>query len=291
MFVFAFVFIFVLFFALAFLCICICFCFYFCLCFHIRSSSKQEYCGIFGSQRVVTLVLGPYLLWCDLWRHLRLPIPLLLGCARVLHADRPQAVHACHVSVGELTYLSKSFDSRKITRRRGSVHPHATAVAPSWPTSSSAVDPLHSLMLSASMVTVKVYFSDGDSCDLCDDDVEMKRQMDRLEPGGFDKYNAYLDSAQLNLEVKGHWMRPGAGVGMGAAVAVAVAIDNQLCGRRAKGGESSRWETMYRNFDFEHCKTPSIYFSFENQSCSTIAMSIFHLPRDFQHSLLSHLVW
>lgn len=37
--------------------------------------------------------------------------------------------------------------------------------------------------------------------ELCDDQVEMRKQLDRLEPGGFDKYNAYLDNAQLNLEV------------------------------------------------------------------------------------------
>ncbi|CAM9896207.1 unnamed protein product [Ascophyllum nodosum] len=49
--------------------------------------------------------------------------------------------------------------------------------------------------------TYRVYFDDGDTVDLGDDRDEMRRQMDRLEDGGFDKYEAYLDSAALNLEV------------------------------------------------------------------------------------------
>lgn len=47
----------------------------------------------------------------------------------------------------------------------------------------------------------QVYFDDGESVDLSDDEEELRRQMDRLEDGGFDKYKAYLDGAQLNLEV------------------------------------------------------------------------------------------
>lgn len=46
-----------------------------------------------------------------------------------------------------------------------------------------------------------MYFDDGDSVELSDDAEEVRRQMDRLEDGGFDKYLAYLDVAQLNLEV------------------------------------------------------------------------------------------
>ncbi|CBJ25802.1 conserved unknown protein [Ectocarpus siliculosus] len=49
--------------------------------------------------------------------------------------------------------------------------------------------------------TYKVYFDDGESVDLSDDEEDLRRQMDRLEDGGFDKYKAYLDGAQLNLEV------------------------------------------------------------------------------------------
>lgn len=51
------------------------------------------------------------------------------------------------------------------------------------------------------MCFAQVYFDDGDSVDLSDDEEEVRRQMDRLEDGGFDKYKAYLDGAQLNLEV------------------------------------------------------------------------------------------
>lgn len=47
----------------------------------------------------------------------------------------------------------------------------------------------------------KVYFDDGDAVDLGDDMETTRQQMDRLETGGFDKYQAYLDDAQLNLEV------------------------------------------------------------------------------------------
>lgn len=46
-----------------------------------------------------------------------------------------------------------------------------------------------------------MYFDDGDSVDLSDNEEEVRRQMDRLEDGAFDKYKAYLDVAQLNLEV------------------------------------------------------------------------------------------
>lgn len=47
----------------------------------------------------------------------------------------------------------------------------------------------------------QVYFSDGDEVEICDDEAEMREQMDRLEPRGFEKYQAYLNRAQLNLEV------------------------------------------------------------------------------------------
>lgn len=49
----------------------------------------------------------------------------------------------------------------------------------------------------------QVYYDDGDSVVLGGDLDEMRRQMDRLEDGGFEKYQAYLDGAALNLEV-GH---------------------------------------------------------------------------------------
>lgn len=48
----------------------------------------------------------------------------------------------------------------------------------------------------------KVYFSDGDAVEICDDEDKMQKQLDRLEPRGFEKYKAYLDRAQLNLEVR-----------------------------------------------------------------------------------------
>lgn len=48
----------------------------------------------------------------------------------------------------------------------------------------------------------KVYFDDGESVDLGDDAEETRRQMDQLEENGYQKYQFYLDSAQLNLEVK-----------------------------------------------------------------------------------------
>lgn len=38
--------------------------------------------------------------------------------------------------------------------------------------------------------------------DLGDNDEELRRQLDHLEDGGFVKYKAYLDVAQLNLEVR-----------------------------------------------------------------------------------------
>lgn len=47
-----------------------------------------------------------------------------------------------------------------------------------------------------------MFFDDGDSVDLGDNDEELRRQLNRLEDGGFDKYKAYLDVAQLNLEVR-----------------------------------------------------------------------------------------
>lgn len=47
-----------------------------------------------------------------------------------------------------------------------------------------------------------MFFSDGDSVSLCNDIVDMRSQLDRLEDGGFDKYQAYMDTAQLNLEVR-----------------------------------------------------------------------------------------
>lgn len=47
----------------------------------------------------------------------------------------------------------------------------------------------------------QVYFDDGDSVDLGDDGEDLRRQLDAIEPGGFDKYQAYLDCAQVNLEV------------------------------------------------------------------------------------------
>lgn len=49
---------------------------------------------------------------------------------------------------------------------------------------------------------MQVYFDDGDSVELGDNDEALRRQLDRLEDGGFDKFKAYLDIAQLNLEVK-----------------------------------------------------------------------------------------
>lgn len=39
--------------------------------------------------------------------------------------------------------------------------------------------------------------------DLSDDEEQVRRHLDRLEDGGFDKYQAYLGVAQLNLEVWG----------------------------------------------------------------------------------------
>lgn len=54
-----------------------------------------------------------------------------------------------------------------------------------------------------------MYFSDGDAVEICDNEADMREQMDRLEPRGFEKYEAYLDRAQLNLEVG--WMRGGGG--------------------------------------------------------------------------------
>lgn len=56
-------------------------------------------------------------------------------------------------------------------------------------------------MRRVSPTTYKVYFSDGDEVEICDDEAEMREQMDRLEPRGFEKYQAYLNRAQLNLEV------------------------------------------------------------------------------------------
>lgn len=47
----------------------------------------------------------------------------------------------------------------------------------------------------------QVYFDDGDSVVLGGDLDEMRCQMDRLEDDGFEKYQAYLDGAALNLEV------------------------------------------------------------------------------------------
>ena len=49
-----------------------------------------------------------------------------------------------------------------------------------------------------------MYFDDGESVGLSDDEEEVRRQMDRLEDGAFDKYKDYLDVAQLNLEVRSH---------------------------------------------------------------------------------------
>eukprot|EP00904_Undaria_pinnatifida_P006680 jgi/Undpi1/3141/HiC_scaffold_15.g06515.m1 len=49
--------------------------------------------------------------------------------------------------------------------------------------------------------TYKVYFDDGESVDLGDDTEDLRRQLDGIESGGFEKYQAYLDGAQLNLEV------------------------------------------------------------------------------------------
>ncbi|CAN0408257.1 unnamed protein product, partial [Laminaria digitata] len=49
--------------------------------------------------------------------------------------------------------------------------------------------------------TYKIYFDDGDSVDLGDDTEALRRQLDAIETGGFDKYQAYLDGAQVNLEI------------------------------------------------------------------------------------------
>ena len=48
----------------------------------------------------------------------------------------------------------------------------------------------------------QVYFDDGESVDLGDDTEDLRRQLDGIESGGFEKYQAYLDGAQLNLEVR-----------------------------------------------------------------------------------------
>lgn len=53
-----------------------------------------------------------------------------------------------------------------------------------------------------------MYFDDGDSVDLSDNEEEVREQMNRLEDGAFDKYTAYLDVAQLNLEVGCFFLRP-----------------------------------------------------------------------------------
>lgn len=48
---------------------------------------------------------------------------------------------------------------------------------------------------------LQIYFDDGDAVDLGDDIEDLRRQLDAIETGGFDKYQAYLDCAQVNLEV------------------------------------------------------------------------------------------
>ncbi|CAM9322137.1 unnamed protein product [Discosporangium mesarthrocarpum] len=47
----------------------------------------------------------------------------------------------------------------------------------------------------------KVYFSDGDTIELCDDEDRLCKQIETLEEGGYAKYKEYLHQAQLNLEV------------------------------------------------------------------------------------------
>lgn len=46
----------------------------------------------------------------------------------------------------------------------------------------------------------------------------MRRQLDAIEPGGFDKYQAYLDCAQVNLEVSFGDNKPAIGDGVDAFV-------------------------------------------------------------------------